>query len=399
MTFSATIETRPTAPTAGAPDDSRPDLRVDSLDGLRTIAIFMVVLYHLHVPYFTGGFIGVNVFYPLSGYLITSILLREREKTGRIQLGKFWLRRVLRLYPGLVALVIASIALWSLVGGYKGANVDALTAALLSLSYISNIGRWLWHKSIGVLSQTWSLGMEEQFYLVWPPILALIALIKARRTPLIWTLVGIVIASSVSGWLFYAPRGGSATPDEYFSPLLNVGPLLCGVILALVLKDVRVRNIFAGWVGSVATLVGALTIFGLELAITSGWEKNVLTFALELPLAGIASTVLLAGLVCKQSLLAVILSTKPIAWFGRNCSYSLYLWHTLVIALVVPLLPGAAGIAAAVVASVLVSVAMHYAIEGPVEKLKRRLAPSSKPARRSESERRSLELASDTQGV
>src|SRR4051794_35048574 len=113
--------------------------RLRALDGLRAVAIVFVLLYHAHIPYFTGGFIGVNIFYVLSGFLITSILLREREATGRIRLGRFWLRRVLRLYPALLVVVIAAAIVWPLVSDYDGSNVDVWTAVLLALTYTANI--------------------------------------------------------------------------------------------------------------------------------------------------------------------------------------------------------------------------------------------------------------------
>ena len=207
--------------------------RSDALDGLRTIAVAFVVLYHFHVPGFGGGFIGVNVFFVLSGYLITSILLREHRATGRIRLVPFWVRRVLRLYPALLVMVLVGVTLWALLGNDGGANVAPQSAALLALSYTGNLARSLGHLSQGVFAPTWSLATEEQFYLVWPPILFLLLSRRARVGVVLAALGVLVVASSAAGWLLYDDRGGSATPDIYFNPIFNVAPLLMGCILAI----------------------------------------------------------------------------------------------------------------------------------------------------------------------
>ncbi len=353
----------------------RPAARIEPLDGLRTLAIAIVLLYHVHMPFFTGGFIGVSAFFVLSGYLITSILLRERAKTGRIALGRFWLRRVLRLYPVLLGVVIAAACLWFVVGGYEGANTDVWTAIALALTYTSNIGRWLFHRSIGVLSQTWSLAMEEQFYLVWPPILVLLLKNRVRKTVVVITLAALVVASSVATWMLYAPRQGTATPDIYFSPILSVAPLLTGCLLAIALNSPAVRRVFEGRFGIAATWIGVVGMIAIEATIMTGWQKHVWTFGLILPLVGVASAFLIAGVVSRQSVVSRFLSIPPIAWFGRNASYSLYIWHVLVFALVLPVVPGLVGKFAAIAASCVVAVASHFAIERPFAKLKKRLEP------------------------
>jgi peptidoglycan/LPS O-acetylase OafA/YrhL len=355
--------------------------RVLPLDGLRTIAIVLVVLYHLHMPFFTGGFVGVNIFYARSGYLITSILLREHGATDRIRLGRFWLRRLLRLYPGLVAVVIVAVCLWFLVGDYEGANVDSVGAALLALTYTANFGRWLWHRSMGVLSQTWSLAMEEQFYLVWPPVLALLLARRARRVAVLCVLVVLIVASSVGGWLLYAPHAGGATPDVYFSPVLNVGPLLMGCVLALLLASGRVRRVLDGRVGALCTWVGLVAVLAIQFAMPHDWQKHVVVFALVLPVAGLASTLLVAGLVSRGGILTRVLSFAPLAWFGRAGSYSLYLWHVIVLALLLPVFPGVGGKFIVFGAAVALSIGSHFAIERPFLALKNRLEPRARPGR------------------
>jgi peptidoglycan/LPS O-acetylase OafA/YrhL len=349
--------------------------RVEPLDGLRTVAIAFVVLYHLHVPFFGGGFIGVTVFFALSGYLITSILLRERESTGRIRLRRFWLRRIIRLYPVLIAVVIVVVLLWSTIAVYNKSNVDSWFDAALALSYVGNIARWIWHRSMGPLAPTWSLAMEEQFYLIWPPLLAALLAKRARQIGIIVVAALLVVGSAVASWLMYRTPGGGATPDIYFSPVLNVGPLLTGAILALLLRSPRVRARFAGQTGAWLAVTGGAFLVAIEIWMPTGWTGQSAVFGVILPLAGVASAMLIGGLVARRSLAARALALRPVAWFGRNASYSLYLWHVPIIALILPLVPGPAGVVAAIAASSLVAIASHFAIEKPFARLKTRLEP------------------------
>lgn len=349
--------------------------RVEPLDGLRTVAIAFVVLFHLHVPFFSGGFIGVNVFFALSGYLITSLLVRERQGTGRISLGTFWLRRILRLYPTLLAVVIAVVCLWASISIYSSSNVNAWTDALLALSYSGNIARWIWHRSMGPLAQTWSLAMEEQFYLIWPPVVAFL-LAKGARRRVVLSVLGALIAGSVlASWLMYRTPGGGATPDIYFSPVLNLAPLLSGAMLAFLARSQVFKERMAGRLGAMCTFAGLGVLVAVELLLTSAWTKQIIVVVGVLPILGIASTLLIAGLAYRPTLVSRLLSARPLAWFGRNGSYGLYLWHVMVIALVVPLIPGPLGVVAAILVSIAVSLGSHFSIERPMGKLKKHIHP------------------------
>ena len=356
--------------------------RVTPIDGLRTFAIAFVVLYHLHIPFFGGGFIGVNVFFTLSGYLITSLLLREQANTGRISLGRFWLRRGIRLYPALVAVVVFVVLLWSAIAVYSKSNVDSWFDAGLALSYVGNIARWVWHRSMGPLAPTWSLATEEQFYLIWPPILAVLLASRVRRVAIMVALGMLAVSSAIASMLLYRTPGGGATPDIYFSPVLNAGPLLVGAILALLLRSGRVLAWLGGAAGTVLTALGGLFLLALELTMPSNWTKLPVTFGVLLPLVGIASAVLIAGLVGRVTMSSRALSRAPIAWFGRNASYSLYLWHIPVIALILPLVPGPLGAVAAILAAAAVAIASHYHNERPVARLRHRLNAHGRAAGR-----------------
>jgi len=346
--------------------------RAPALDGLRTVAIAMVILYHLHVPQFEGGFIGVTVFFALSGFLITTLLLGEHRRTGRIRLGSFWLKRLLRLYPALLALVVVGLLLWNWVGDYKGASFGPGEAAFIALTYTGNLFRSFWDTTQGVFAHTWSLSMEEQFYLVWPPVLVLLFLVRSRRRWLLAGLGAVIVGCSVAAGLVYRTPNSGATPDVYFSPVLGVVPLATGCLLALLLDDERIRTWAAGLAGHVATWAGLALLVGTMLWIGDDWAQHAWTFSVVLPLTGVVSALLIAGLVSVRSPLSVAFAWTPVSWFGRRVSYAAYLWHPLVIALLDPFAVGAWGKVGLVGASVLVAIGAAYAVEVPVEKAQRR---------------------------
>lgn len=347
--------------------------RAPALDGLRTIAILAVILYHLHVPQFEGGFIGVTVFFALSGFLITTLLLGEHRKTGRIRLGSFWWKRLLRLYPALLALVAVGLLLWNWVGDYKGASFGPGEAAFIALTYTGNLFRSFWDTTQGVFAHTWSLSMEEQFYLVWPPVLVLLFMVRARRRWLMAGLGAVILGCSIAAGLVYQTPNGGSTPDVYFSPVLGVVPLATGCLLALLLDDARVRTWAAGVAGHVASWAGLALLVGILLWIGDDWTQHAWTFGVVLPLTGVVSSVLIAGLVSVQSPLSAALAWTPVSWFGRRVSYSAYLWHPLVIALLDPFAIGPWGTVWLIAVALLVAVGAAYAVEVPVEKARKRV--------------------------
>ncbi len=368
---------------AGSPTAPPPPLthRAPALDGLRTLAILVVILYHLHVPQFEGGFIGVTVFFVLSGFLITTLLLGERRRTGRVRLGTFWGKRLLRLYPALLAFVVVGLLLWNWVGDYKGATFSAGEAAFIALTYTGNLFRAFWDTTQGVFAHTWSLSMEEQFYLVWPPVLVLLATLRTRRRWMLTGLGALVVGGSVASWLSYRTPSGGATPDVYFSPVLGVVPLAVGCALALLLDDARVRVLAAGLAGTVATWLGFALLVGVLVWIDDDWTQHAWTFGVVLPATALVSALLIGGLVSVRSPVSAALAWTPVSWFGRRVSYSAYLWHPLVIALLGTFAIGVWGTIGLVAAVLVVSIGAAYAVEVPVERFRKRLEARSAAAR------------------
>jgi peptidoglycan/LPS O-acetylase OafA/YrhL len=177
------------------------------LDGLRAISVLAVMVFHHdligghEVGWAPGGFLGVEVFFVVSGYLITSLLLAERRRTGRVSLGRFWLRRARRLLPALFAL-LAVIILYALL--FLPDSINTLKSnTLAALTYTSNWWLIISHQSYaseagrpGLLKHLWSLAIEEQFYLLWPPLL-MFGLAKLGRRRMLMTMLGVALGSTL----------------------------------------------------------------------------------------------------------------------------------------------------------------------------------------------------------
>jgi peptidoglycan/LPS O-acetylase OafA/YrhL len=315
----ARLGTIPVSPPAIAPGPLHLGYR-PSLDGLRAFAVLVVMAHHAYIPFFGGGAVGVDLFFALSGFLITSLLLEEWQKTGRISLKNFYIRRVLRLFPALVVF-LAFIQLYSLtvLRGIRLWEMEKAIAAVVF--YVGNWVRAFGLVETGVLSHTWSLSIEEQFYLLWP--LALLLLLRANKNERwIFRALAVVI-------VFIAVRRGfmwdgiSSAERIYNGSDTRFDELLAGCACAILPRIEtfpleRARGILRYLVPAALCLIFAVIVHPISLRAmyTLGWP------AMELA-AGIVILGLMLG---TAGPLQKVLEIRPAVWIGR-LSYGLYLWH------------------------------------------------------------------------
>jgi peptidoglycan/LPS O-acetylase OafA/YrhL len=248
-------------------------------------------------------------------------------------------------------------------------------SALTTLTYSSNFAIWLGSVWPGPLAPMWSLAMEQQFYLVWPPILFLLLTKRVRSRFVIGGLLVIGVLSLVGVWFGFVSRGSRSTAFVYFSPLENLMPLVLGCVLALILAVPRGRALLSPRVGAWLTWIGAIGLVAIAVTMPADWKAHRYILVLILPLAGAAAAMLVAGLVTARSPISWLLGLRPIAWFGRNLSYSLYLWHYLVIIVLTQLLNGPLEKPVIVAVAVALAAASYFVIERPFLRLKDRFEP------------------------
>lgn len=368
---SATVD-RPPPATVGATPPAR---RRRSLDGLRCFAVAAVVVYHVEDRWLPGGFVGVDVFFALSGYLITALLLVERERNGSVSLRSFWQRRVRRLWP-LAWVVLAAVALAGLSGVWGADREQMLpgeTAAALA-----NVANW-WQMAHGgyvesfvapsPLRHFWSLAVEEQFYLVWPVlVVGLLALGRraARRTGTVERgavralAVGtgaLFVASAVSAWF--------ASPEvAYLATHTRAVALLAGAGLAIALRHRPLAgpgSAAGRRAVAIAAVPSLLLLAAASLWFTPEWE---LLRRGGFSVVALASTAVVA-LALVPGPARRVLSLAPVVWVGRR-SYAVYLIHWPLIVAMGPEAPSWLVLAVVVPTTVALAALVHVAIERPV---------------------------------
>jgi peptidoglycan/LPS O-acetylase OafA/YrhL len=308
------------------------------IDALRALAVLAVFLYHAGVDWMPGGFLGVDVFFVISGYLITSLLLREFRGSGQIELGRFWLRRARRLLPAVGVLIAVTMVAGAIAEPDRIAELRI--DAVASLAYFAN-----WHfifveqsyfeqfQQPSLFTHLWSLSVEEQFYLFWPLIFAAGMKVFGRDRLLLGVCAG-ALGSVALAWLLFDP-GGDASRVYYGTDTHAVG-LLAGVALALVWSPVALRRRRTGpLVGPVLDAVGVLALAYVVLSFLHVHDYDLALWHGGYLWLALVTALLLAVLAHPATRLGRLIGVPPVLWLGLR-SYSFYLWHWPVLALTQP---------------------------------------------------------------
>ncbi|KLI02611.1 hypothetical protein SINU_07315 [Sporolactobacillus inulinus CASD] len=306
------------------------------LDGLRAISVLAVIAYHMNLPWAGGGFLGVGVFFVLSGYLITDLLIEEWERSETINLKRFWIRRARRLLPAMITVV-------TIIYGYvfffqpsllHETQMDAVAA----LFYFSNWWSVFHHQSYfdsfmnpSLLKHFWSLAVEEQFYLIWPLlVLFVLRLFKSKKALYILTLVLAAGSLLCMGLLYHF---GTDPSRVYYGTDSRAFSLLFGAILACIwpsrhLTGSKAQGIFLDGMGGLALLFLFLCI-----GYVDAFEPFL--YSGGLGLFSIVVVVLISALAHPSTLLGKWIGARPLRWIGVR-SYGMYLWHYPIIQLTTP---------------------------------------------------------------
>lgn len=346
---------------------SRPHL--PALDGLRGAAILGVLLFH--TGHLAGGFLGVDLFFALSGYLITDLLLREVDRTGTVSLVMFWGRRIRRLLPALAAmLVVVTVLVWA-VG-----PPDLVRATLADGPWVQlNLANWhllaesasYWDRfgSDRVFEHLWSIAVEEQFYLVWPVLLLAVA--RWVRRPERWVAVIAVVAAVISLALMITLVSSADPTRVYTGTDTRAFSLLLGAMVATApVRAALVRAAAGRWAGVLSALL--VVGIGVSWTLTDG-VNSLWLFTGGLFAHSLAAALLIA--LCARTphgVIARVLACRPLRWLGL-ISYSLYLWHWPVMVLLSKQrtgLDGWAWTALVCAVSVVLAVLSKYLVEDPI---------------------------------
>lgn len=333
------------------------------IQGLRALAVAAVILFHAGVPGFSGGFVGVDVFFVISGFLITGNLLREVGSTGRIDLLQFWGNRAKRLLPNALA-TLAFILLLSAIAlptyRWESISRDVFWAAAFASNYhfaAEALDYFRANDPPSLVQHFWSLSVEEQFYFVLPILIFGLAVV-ARKRQILAIRVALIIMAGISLWLG-AHTISENQPAAFFHAqnrawqfcvgglLVAYWPLICRIAP-------RWRNLAS--LAGIAIIAFSITWYGDDVIYPGAWAL--------LPTAGAA----MALMAMPTGSVARMLSVRPAVWLGDR-SYSFYLWHWPLIALAAERMPGNAGAtAAATIVSALLAALAYERIERPLHR-------------------------------
>lgn len=352
-----------------------------SLDGLRGVSILAVMAFNTQPLFIKGGFVGVDIFFVLSGFLITTLLVQNFNRTSGIGLKHFYFRRALRLFPALFALLIF-YAVYAFLFQPADKAVMTLKGELYTLFYVAN---WVQvppnSTHMGGLSHAWSLSVEEQFYIIWPLFLLLLLKLKSKRVMILILLSLVTISVSLNVWFW---QTGVPYLRMYFGSDTRANEILIGCIAALLLSWGTFQRIesskWAGqfnWVKWTFHSMALVSILGIVLSFFVLHHYDAFIYNGGFALISIGVSFIILDLVLFPSPISRVFEFAILAWIGR-ISYGLYLWHFPVFEASRQLFEGRTNAifykVFGLVVTFMVAAASFYFLEQPFLKLRRRFS-------------------------
>ena len=316
---------------------------IQSIDGLRAVAVIAVMLYHLGLDWIPGGFLGVDLFFVISGYVITGLILDSIEGAGALDLRAFYLSRIRRLVPALVAMVVFTILF---IGVYAP---DTIRRFLADLPYVfTGTMNWAlvareqdYFSTIGrppLLQHTWSLAVEAQFYLIWPLILLFVFRYFGKKN-ISYAALAIAIASGVALFIYSVQIdiNSAAVSHVYFGTDTHSIGLFLGAALAVSWKPKNLTREITQRAQDFVDAVGIIGFLGLLAVFLLIDQNDPTLYRIAFPLTALFGCATLVSVVHPASRFAPLLSIRPMIWIGER-SYGIYLWHWIVFQLTRPTL-------------------------------------------------------------
>ena len=352
-----------------------------SIDSLRALAVLAVIIYHVDVNYLPGGFLGVDLFFVLSGYLISSLIIKEFRKTGTVNLYNFYIRRARRLLPAVYFMITVGLVVMVLFNEVllRKSHLDAIFGYIYSSNWWYIFHKLNYFDSFGAQSpfkHLWSLAIEEQFYMIFPLLFLLVNRKKKSKDGtyklnknFLYVVLGLILVSLIAHILLFDINNISRI---YFGTDTRAFSLLVGVVGAILYPMERLHAKVTPQQNMIYSVVSLVSIATLITVMIYTSEYNTLLYRGGFLLVAILGLIVIISSGKQHTLMSRLLSFKPVVFIGK-ISYSLYLWHFPVLVLTTPVSeignPNIYFVILRVILTFVVAIVSYVFVETPIRKL------------------------------